>query len=123
MLGITKPREASCAPSGDAVLGVCVEDHGLAHVAKQHCEAWAGKESNGHPGTERGRIPTFALQREEPAHCRHGNQSLKSLHCQKSGSHLVSLDMSLLFVHKVISDSLNYTTPDSPQSSEAFIFF
>ena len=70
-----------------------------------------------------GSIPTFALQSEELECWRYGKQLRKSLHCQKSGCQLVSLDISLLFVHKVILDSLNYTSPDSLHSPEAFIFF
>lgn len=47
-----------------------------------------GKSLTGTLAPSSGRIPTFALQKEEPALCRHGKQSLKSLHCQKSGSQL-----------------------------------
>ena len=123
MLGITKPREAPCAPSGDMVLEVCVEDHCLAQAGKQHCKAWAGEESNGHPGSEQWLHPYPCFGKRRVECWRYGKELLKGLCCQKSGRQLVSLDMSLLFVHKVISDSLNYTTPDSAHSPEALIFF
>ena len=100
-----------------------MKDHCPAQAGKQYCKAWAGEESNGHPGSEQWQHSYLGFGKQRAAMLEVWETVAEGSTLSEEWASTCVIGHVLVFVHKFISDGLNYTTSDNPHSPEAFIFF